>query len=346
MPFILTNAPHLRSSNTTQRVMFDVLIGLIPGLLVATLFFGWGVLTNVLLGCLSAVLFEAICLTLRKRDVRTYLLDGSALVTGALLGFAIPQLSPWWLIVVGTFFAIVIAKQVYGGIGYNPFNPAAVGYVILLISFPMYMSQWVRPFSPEALSFIDTLRVVFTGYRPPAEVFDLITHASPIDYVKMQLSMGVSIKEIYSEPVIWGLFAGRGWEMVNLALAVGGGYLIWRKVITWHIPAALLGTLFVLAALFWMLNPEGRMGPITHLFSGGIMLGAFFIATDPVTAATSNLGRLYYAAGIGLLTFLIRTWGGYPDGIAFAVLIMNMSAALIDKYTIPKVYGYRKPEGK
>lgn len=346
MAFLLHKAPHLRSKRNTQAVMLDVLIGLVPAILVATFFFGWGVLLNILIGMVAAVSFEAICLWLRGKSLKTFLFDGSAMVTGALLGFAIPQLSPWWLVVTGCFFAIVIAKQVYGGLGYNPFNPAAVGYVVLLICFPMLMSQWLAPGTPETLSFIDTLRVVFTGYQLPVETYDIITQASPLDFAKMQLKMGVNLTTILSDSAIWGgIIAGKGWEFVNLAVLAGGIFLLWRKVITWHIPVALLGTLFVLSTIFHLINPEQMLGPINHLLSGGIMLGAFFFATDPVTAATSNLGRLYYAAGIGLLTFLIRTFGGYPDGIAFAILLMNVCAPLIDKYTIPRVYGYQKPQG-
>ena len=326
--------------------MVDVLIGLIPAIIVATFFFSWGVLTNIVLGIISALVFEAICLKLRDRPVLTFLSDGSAMVTGALLGIAIPQLAPWWLVVVGIFCAIVVAKQMYGGIGYNPFNPAAVGYVVLLISFPKEMSQWITPYSSDALSFADTMRVVFTGYEPAPAVMDLITHASPIDYVKTQLKMGLMMDEIYREPVMWGAFAGKGWEFVNLALMAGGLWLIWRKVITWHIPVAMLGAVGLMALIVWGISPDAAMNPITHLFSGGIMLGAFFIATDPVSAATSNKGRLIYAAGIGLITYIIRTWGGYPDGIAFAVLLMNMSAAMIDNYTVPRVYGFQKSGDK
>ena len=342
MAFVLSNAPHLRSQRSTRAVMTDVLIGLIPGILMATAYFGWGALLNVVLGMLSALAFETVCLSLRQKPLKAFLFDGSALVTGALLGVAIPQLSPWWLVVTGCFFAIVIAKQVYGGLGYNPFNPAAVGYVVLLICFPMYMGQWLAPASHDALSFVDTLRVVFAGAPIPEVTYDLITQASPLDFVKVHLKMGLPLPEILADSAVWGgIIAGRGWEFVNLAMLAGGGYLLWRKVISWHIPVALLGTLAVLSGVAHVISPDTMLGPLDHLFSGGIMLGAFFIATDPVTAPASTTGRLYFAAGVGLLTFLIRTFGGYPDGIAFAILMMNMCAALIDKYTIPKPYGHR-----
>jgi electron transport complex protein RnfD len=347
MSFLLSNAPHLRSSLTTQAVMRDVLVALIPAVLMAAAFFGWGVFTNLFLGILSATLFEAISLYLRKKPLKPFLLDGSAWVTGALLGFAIPQLSPWWLIVTGSFFAIVIAKQVYGGLGYNPFNPAAVGYVVLLICFPMQMGQWLTPASQDALSLMETLQVVFMGVPLPETTYDLITQASPLDFVKMQLKMGVSLPEILSDSAVWGgVFAGRGWEFVNLSVLAGGVYLIWRKVITWHTPVALLGTLALLSTVAHLISPETMLGPFDHLFSGGIMLAAFFIATDPVTAPASTTGRLIFASGAGLLIYLIRTFGGYPDGIAFAVLMMNATTPLIDKYVITKPYGLQKSSSR
>ncbi len=351
MPFKMIVAPHLRGSNTTSKFMFSVIVAMVPAIFVATFFFGWGVLTNIFIACISGLVFETIALKLRKHALKKYLSDGSVLVTATLLGIAIPQLAPWWLIVVGMFMAVVIAKHLYGGLGYNPFNPAAVGYVVLLISFPKEMSQWITPewmgqFQPDHLSFIDTLNAVFCNKFPDAGSIDLLTHASPIDFIKGQLKLGTSISDIHTKYSMWGSLFGKGWEWVNFSLLLGGIYMIYKRVITWHIPAGMLGTILLMSAIVWSINPEQAMNPLMHIFSGGIMLGAFFIATDPVTTATSNLGKLIFGIGAGAITFTIRTWGGYPDGIAFAILLMNLSAAYIDNYTVPKVYGYQKKGGK
>ncbi len=350
MPFQMIAAPHLRGPNTTSKYMFKVIIGLIPGIIAATYFFGWGVLTNIAIANIAALIFEAIILKLRKHSLKKYLTDGSAIVTATLLGIAIPQLSAWWLPVVGVFMAIVIAKQLYGGVGYNPFNPAAIGYVVLLISFPKEMSQWVAPewLGPVAankLSFAQTLGVVFLDKIPDTTSLDLLTHASPLDFMKGQLKLGLDISQILDkDPQMWGAFAGKGWEFVNLALLLGGIFMIWKKVITWHIPVGMLGAILVFSTIVYAISPDMAVNPIYHIFSGGIMLGAFFIATDPVTSCTSVKGRLVFGIGAGTLTFIIRTWGGYPDGIAFAVLLMNLSAPYIDRFTIPTIYGAKKAE--
>ncbi|THB71849.1 MAG: RnfABCDGE type electron transport complex subunit D [Gammaproteobacteria bacterium] len=350
MPFQMIAAPHLRGPNTTSKYMFKVVIGLIPGIIAATYFFGWGVLTNIVVANIAALLFETIALKLRKHSLKKYLTDGSAIVTATLLGIAIPQLSAWWLPVVGVFMAIVIAKHLYGGLGYNPFNPAAIGYVVLLISFPKEMSQWATPdwlgpVSPDKLSFAETLGIVFCNTIPDTTSLDLLTHASPLDFLKGQLKLGLEIPQIIGkDPEMWGSFAGKGWEWMNVALLIGGLYMIWKKVITWHIPVGMLGSILILSAIVYVISPETAVNPIYHIFSGGIMLGAFFIATDPVTSCTSVKGRLFFGIGAGALTYIIRTWGGYPDGIAFAVLLMNLSAPYIDRFTIPTIYGAKKAE--
>ncbi len=345
MAFQMIAAPHLRGPNTTSKYMFKVVYGLIPGIIAATYFFGWGVLTNIAIAVTAALFFEAIALKLRRHALQKYLCDGSAVVTATLLGMAIPQLSAWWVPVVGVFMAIVIAKHLYGGLGYNPFNPAAIGYVVLLISFPKEMSQWVSPdwlgpVSPDKLSFAQTLGVVFLDKIPDTTSLDLLTHASPLDYLKGQLKLGLDVSAIVkSDPEMWGTFSGKGWEWVNIALLFGGIYMIWKKVITWHIPVGMIGSIIALASIVYAISPETAVNPLIHITSGGIMLGAFFIATDPVTSCASTKGRLIFGIGAGSLTYIIRTWGGYPDGIAFAVLLMNLSAPYIDRFTVPTIYG-------
>ena len=267
------------------------------------------------------------------------------MVTATLLAVSLPPLLPWWLTVMGTLFAIVIVKQLYGGLGYNPFNPAMAGYVLLLVSFPVYMTQWLppAPLAEHPVGLIDALRAIFLQLPPHGLSWDAISSATPLDEMRVRLDLNQMISEIRRSP-LWGDFGGRGWEWVGNWFLLGGLFLIWRRVITWHIPLAMLGSLAVIAGLFWVIDPEAHPFPAFHLFSGGAMLGAFFIATDPVTAATSRRGQLIYGALIGVLVFIIRTWGGYPDAVAFAVLLMNMAAPTIDYYTRPRVFGETERE--
>jgi electron transport complex protein RnfD len=254
-----------------------------------------------------------------------------------LLALALPPLAPWWIPVIGSLFAIVIAKQLYGGLGYNPFNPAMAGYVVLLISFPRELSLW--PATGQLLGLQDTLLLVFTGSLPDTLTLDAITMATPLDAVKTRLGLSETLTEIRDSDV-FGSFAGAGWEWINLWFLLGGLWLLQQKIIKWQIPAGMLGGLFLTALLFYAWNPDVYASPLFHLFSGAAMLGAFFIATDPVSASTTPRGGLYYGLGIGVLTYVIRTWGGYPDGVAFAVLLMNMAAPTIDYYTRPRVFGH------
>jgi len=318
-------------------MMSFVLLALLPGSLCAAWLFGWGVLVNILLAGLAAIAAEAAMLMARRRPVLPVLQDGSALLTGVLLALALPPLAPWWIPVIGSLFAIVIAKQLYGGLGYNPFNPAMAGYVVLLISFPRELSLW--PATGQVLSLQDTLLLVFSGSLPDTLTLDAITMATPLDAVKTRLGLSETLTEI-RDSAVFGSFAGAGWEWLNLWFLLGGLWLLQQKIIRWQIPAGMLGGLFLTALLFYAWNPDIYASPLFHLFSGAAMLGAFFIATDPVSASTTPRGRLYYGFGIGVLTYVIRTWGGYPDGVAFAVLLMNMAAPTIDYYTRPRVFGH------
>jgi electron transport complex protein RnfD len=318
-------------------MMRQVLLALLPGIACAWWFFGWGILINILLAGSTALAAEAGMLALRRRPVTDTLLDGSALLTGVLLALALPPLTPWWIPVIGSLFAIVIAKQLYGGLGYNPFNPAMIGYVVLLISFPLELTLWSAP--GQSLPLADTLALVFAGVTPENLPLDAITTATPMDTIKTRLGLSETLSEIHAGP-LFGSFAGAGWEWINLAFLLGGLWLLQLRVIQWQIPAGMLGGLAAAALLFFVVNPDNYSSPLFHLFSGAAMLGAFFIATDPISASTTPRGRLYYGAGIGLLTYVIRTWGGYPDGVAFAVLLMNMAAPTIDYYTRPRVFGH------
>lgn len=337
------SSPHVHNPASVSSVMLQVNLALLPALVAYTWLFGWGVLFNILIASVTALLSEGVIMRLRGYPVLATLGDGSALLTALLLAIALPPLAPWWLIAIGTGFAIVFAKQLYGGLGYNPFNPAMIGYVLLLISFPLEMTSWGAPLGlrEHGLSLGETAAYVFNGILPTATALDSLSMATPLDAIKTQLGLEYTIEEITKSP-IFGRFGGNGWEIVNGLILLGGLWMLWRRIITWHVPVAMLGTLFLLSGLVHLINPEHYAGPLFHLASGGALLGAFFIATDPVSGATSNYGRLIFGAGAGLLVYIIRTWGGYPDGVAFSVLLMNMAAPTIDYYTRPRVFGHKE----
>ncbi|WP_205956394.1 electron transport complex subunit RsxD [Pantoea stewartii] len=351
MAFRIASSPYTHNRRSTGNIMMLVILAALPGFAAQCYFFGVGTLLQVVLASLTALLTEAAILRLRNTPVAPQLADNSALLTAILLGISIPSLAPWWLVVVGTVFAIVIAKQLYGGLGQNPFNPAMVGYVVLLISFPVQMTSWMPP---EALQVIkpgvlDSLSMIFTGHTLAGDTLqhlqlgvDGVSQATPLDTFKTGLRAGHSAEQLLAQPIYSGVLAGLGWQWVNVGYLLGGVFLLWKNTIRWHIPAAMLLSLTVCATLGWLLAPASLNSPLIHLFSGATMLGAFFIATDPVTASTTDRGRLIYGALIGLLVWLIRSFGGYPDGVAFAVLLANICVPLIDYYTQPRVYGHQK----
>jgi len=342
MAFKQITSPHAHAAQNTGKVMQLVLWATAPGLLALTYHFGWGSLINVLLATATAVIAEAAVIRLRGRSVSFYLRDYSAAVTAILLGLALPPLAPWWIVVVGTLFSIVIAKHLYGGLGYNPFNPAMVGYVVLLISFPIQMTSWVTPLAllPEGLShpsIIESINIVFLGYGPA----DGVTGATPLDSFKF--SDGLLVDQIYAQNPLFSeaAIAGVGWEWVNIGFLIGGLILLASRIFTWHGPIAMLASLTLMSVIFWDGGSSDSPGSaMMHLFSGASMMGAFFILTDPVSSAVSNRGRLIYGALIGVLVYIIRAWGNYPDAVAFAVLLANFAAPFIDNYTLPRTYGH------
>jgi electron transport complex protein RnfD len=343
MRFPTLTSPHLTGPNSTTRVMAEVLLALVPGIAALVWYFGWGVVINIVLASLAAVAAEAAVLRLRGHPVQPAITDLSALVTAWLFAVSIPPTLPWWLTVIGVLFAIVIVKQLYGGIGYNPFNPAMAAYVLLLVSYPVQMTAWLPPtlLADHVLSFQDSLALIFLGTPPAGLAMDAITQATPLDVMRQKLDLNQMISEIRQSP-LWGDFGGRGWEWVGNWFLLGGLYLLARRVITWQIPVSMLGAMLVAAGLFWLADPETHPFPAFHLFSGGAILGAFFIATDPVTACTTRKGQLIFGGLIGLLVFAIRSWGGYPDAVAFSVLLLNIAAPTIDHYTQPRVFGHAK----
>lgn len=333
-------SPFISKPDTVAQIMLRVMLALLPGIAMYVWYFGPAILVSIALASITALATEAAMLKLRDRPVAPFLKDNSALLTGWLLALSIPPLAPWWLIVVGTAFCIVIAKHLYGGLGNNPFNPAMIGFAVLIISFPVPMTHWLTPhgLGQIELSFLEQLRYIFIGALPPGVTLDAITMATPLDTLKTHLHLDESVKQIFDMP-IYGRLAGQGSEMVSWGFLVGGLYLIAARIISWHIPIAYLGALFATAGIFHLADPAHYVTPLFHWFSGAAMLGAFFILTDPVTGPTTNKGKLIFAAGAGLLTYLIRAFGGFPDGTAFATLLMNICVPLIVLYTQPKVFG-------
>jgi electron transport complex protein RnfD len=341
--FEVAAAPHSPPKASVPVMMRRVLYALVPAAICHAWFFGWGLPINFAIAAVAALLAEAAFLKLRGRTTREALRDLSALLTAALLAFSIPPLTPWWVPAIGAAAAIVLGKQMFGGLGKNLFNPAMVGYAILLVSFPVEMTQWVPPRMGDIdyarLTALEHLSYTVTGELPAEQSLDALTRATPLDLTREGARAGRSFSDVRANS-LFGEIGGRGWEWVSNFLILGGLYLIYAGIIRWHIPIFVLAGLLLPATLLYFIDPSRFAGPAFHLFSGGTVLGAFFIATDPVSAAATIKGRMFYGAAIGLLTYAIRTWGGYPDAIAFAVLLMNGAVPLIDRFTRPRVFGH------
>jgi electron transport complex protein RnfD len=344
MRFEQPTAPHARPLVSVPIIMRRVLYALVPAMLCHTWYFGPGLLVNFALTAAAALLTEAVVLQLRGRPTRHALRDCSALVTAALLSFALPPFVPFWIPLIGGAISITLAKQLYGGLGKNLFNPAMVGYVFLILSFPVEMTQWLPPrmgdLDYRPLSVGEHVRYVFAGQLPGDLTVDTLTRATPLDLAKEGLRTGRPFAEIRGGS-LFGDFGGRGWEWVANFIALGGLYLLYTGTIRWRIPTTFLAGLLAPATVFYLVDPSSYATPGFHLFSGATMLGAFFIATEPVSAAGTDRGKLIYGAGIGLLVYALRTWGTYPDGVAFSVLLMNGTVPLINRYTRPRIYGQR-----
>ena len=341
MALLRITSPHAHGPLSTSRVMQSVLLATVPGIIVMTHFFGFGTLVNLVWGAIVAIVCEALALSLRRRPLGFYLKDFSALVTSTLLCIALPPYAPWWLIAVGVASSILLAKHLYGGLGYNPFNPAMVGYVILLISFPVQMTAWAPPRGVGELpGLMDALQACFLP-----STYDGVTMATPLDVLKQNNSL--LIEDLWLQNPQFGRWAGIGWEWINIAFLAGGAWLLYQRIFTWHAPVAMLISLTLMAGIFYDGGSSASGGsPLFHLLSGATMFGAFFIVTDPVSSAVSVRGRLVFGALIGVLVYIIRVRGNYPDAIAFAVLIMNFAAPFIDHYTQPRTYGHKNSGGK
>lgn len=336
---VIISSPHLHAATSVNRVMTQVIYALIPGILVSIWCFGTGVLIQCLLAVLFALIVEALMLFLRKKPLRLFLFDGSAVVTALLFALCLSPYTPVWVNFSGICFAIIVAKHLYGGIGNNVFNPAMAGYVFVLLCFPVYMTSWPLPAGvvDEHASLIQLLSIIFTG-PTSVENIDSLSGATTLAWTKSQLSGMSMVAEIRTSP-LFGSFAGKGTEWIAIAWLCGGMWLLVQHIIKWQMPVYFIGTIFITGLLFNWYDSDIYLPPLLVLFSGGIMLAAFFIITDPVTASTTPRGKIIYVIGIGLLTYIIRTWGAYPDGVAFAVLLMNATVPLIDNYTRPRVFG-------
>jgi electron transport complex protein RnfD len=312
---MITGKPILNTSN----LMLQVIYGLALGVALQFYFFGWGVIYQITLALLTGIAAEILFLKIRKKSIDV-IKDNSAALTAILLAISIPSIAPWWIVVLGTSFAIIFGKQLYGGLGSNPLNPAMLGYAFLLISFPLEMTRWASSF----LSFGEGLNVIFSTIN-----IDALSSATRLEEAKFALMEGEVFNPIQIDQTVW----------INLGFLVGGVYLFYKKVITWQIPLSFLAGIIVMSALLMLVDSDYAMGPVFHLFHGATMLGAFFILTDPVSSSTTPIGRLIFGFLIGILVIIIRTYGSYPDGVAFAVLLLNIAVPLIDYYSKPKVFG-------
>ena len=307
-----------------RQAMGRVLLATLPGVLALMWVYGWGVIFNLLLSGLTALAVEALVLRLRRRPLKPALGDGSALVSATLLAVALPAYSPWWLTVTATACALLFGKHVWGGVGSNPFNPAMLGYALVLLAFPQHMSQWP---TLHGIGLGDGLRHVAGIAQAP----DGWAGATALD--SLQINRSLTIDELFASDPTFGRWGGRGVEWVNMAFLAGGLFLLQQRVFSWHAPVGMLVSLFTVSLLCWNGSGSDSHGsPLFHLLTGATMLGAFFIVTEPVSGARTPLARLLFGAGAGLLVYLIRTWGGFPDGVAFAVLLMNLGVPALDRF--------------
>ncbi|WP_247841440.1 RnfABCDGE type electron transport complex subunit D [Pseudomonas sp. MWU12-3103b] len=316
-------SPREAPDDRLQQAMKRVLLATLPGLLALFWFYGWGVLINLILAASTALLIEAGVARLRRQPLQPTLSDGSALVSATLLAAAMPPYCPWWLTVTAVASGLLFGKHLYGGIGKNPFNPAMLGFALAMLLFPQPMTHWPAHGMSLQAAFAQVLNL---GQAPDAWV-----QATALDSLRINKSL--TMDELFAANPAFGRFGGRGVEWINLAFLAGGLFLLQRRVIAWQAPVGMLTSLFVVSLLCWNgAGSDSHGSPLFHLLSGATMLGAFFIITEPVSGAKSSLARLLFGVGVGLLTYLIRTWGGYPDGVAFAVLLMNLCVPALERF--------------
>jgi Na+-translocating ferredoxin:NAD+ oxidoreductase subunit D len=324
-------SPHFHGEETTKKLMYGVVLALMPALLTSVINFGIGAVIVTATSVISCIAFEYLIqkFILQKPISIT---DGSALVTGLLLAFNLPSNIPVLIIIIGSLVSIGIAKMTFGGLGNNPFNPALVGRVFMLISFPVQMTSWPIPAGLK------------TGYT------DAITGATPLAIIKEGIKNGESLSRLMEKvpttiQMFIGNIGGSLGEVAAFALLIGFAYMLIKKIITWHIPVSVIGSIAIFTAILWLVNPEKNATPMFHIFAGGVLLGAIFMATDYVTSPMNPKAMLIYGCGIGILTVIIRVWGAYPEGVSFAILIMNAFVPLMNTYIKPKRFGMEVKNG-
>ena len=324
-------SPHIHGKETTQKLMFGVIIALIPAFLTSVFFFGYSALIVTATSVASCILFEYLIVKFFFKKPVT-INDGSAFVTGLLLAFNLPSNIPVLIIVIGSFVSVAVAKMTFGGLGNNPFNPALVGRVFMLISFPVQMTSWPVPAGFR------------TGYA------DAVTGATPLAIIKEGLKNGEPLSQLMTQvpspaQMFLGEMGGSMGEIAALALLIGFIWLLYKKIITWHIPVSIILSIVIFTGILWIINPEKYADPLFHVLAGGVLLGAIYMATDYVTSPMNPKAMLVYGCGIGLLTVIIRVWGAYPEGVSFAILIMNAFVPLMNTYIKPKRFGEEVKNG-
>jgi Na+-translocating ferredoxin:NAD+ oxidoreductase subunit D len=336
----LISPPHTHDGSSVTGIMLRVCLALVPALICNIWYFGWGIVIQCLLATAFAIVIEWAMLVLRGKPVGFFLTDGSVIVTALLFAFTVSPYTPWWVCFSGIFFAVVFAKHMYGGLGFNPFNPAMAGYVFVLLCFPAQINVFpvINNDADTVVGISESIAIIISQQDVIMGGIDALSSASPLNHMKSQLGLMAMVSEIRTGPM-YGTLAGRGYEIVNLALFGGGILLLLMGVIRWRIPVTVLAGMFITSMLFYFYDNDAYASPVFHLFAGGTMLAAFFIATDPVTAPATPRGSLYYGLLIGCIAYIIRAWGGYPDGFAFAVLIANSASPLLAHYTRPRVLG-------
>ncbi len=329
---VISNSPHIQTPLTVKRIMLDVIIALSPAAIFSIYLFGLGAFIIITVSIISSVFFEWLLTKYFLKKPST-ISDLSAVVTGLLLAMNVPSNLPIWMLLVGTFVAIGIGKISFGGLGQNIFNPAIMARVFMLISFPVAMTSWPIPLK-DRMHYID----VHTGATPLGIIKEGVKNGETISHLMHQIPS--------NSQLFYGIMGGSLGEMAAILLILGGIYLLIRKVITWHIPVSILVTVALFTGILWLINPDKYANPLFHLLTGGLMLGSIFMATDYVTSPMTPKGQIIFGVSIGLLTVLIRVWGAYPEGVSFAILIMNAFVPLINRYTRPKVFGTNKKINK
>ena len=336
---IVSLSPHAHGTDSVEKNMYGVLIALIPALIASLYFFGLGAAVVLCTSVLACVCFEWLIAKFILKRERTTITDGSAILTGLLLGFNLPSNLPIWIIIIGALVAIGIGKMTFGGLGNNPFNPALVGRCFLLVSFPAQMTSW--PVAGQLGSYLDAT----TGATPLAIMKQAIKSGNPDVLGQLPDSFSLLLGNHSSQLADGSLMgSGTAGEICAIALLIGLAYMLWKKIITWHIPVSIIGTVFVFSGLLHLASPV-YANPVDVILAGGLMLGAIFMATDYVTSPMTAKGQIIYGVAIGFLTIVIRNWGSYPEGMSFAILIMNGFTPLINTYIKPKRFG-EVPEKK